>query len=77
MRGTNQNNPHCIALEGVVGQATTCKIYAQRSSTCREFTASWEDGKPNKICDKARAKYGLAPLPCPAELFKTSERYSQ
>ncbi|MEN9434838.1 MAG: hypothetical protein RLZZ422_2427 [Pseudomonadota bacterium] len=67
MRGTNCNQPHCIALEGVVGQATSCKIYEQRSSTCREFTASWEDGQPNKICDKARAKYGLAPLPCPTE----------
>ncbi|WP_020558382.1 YkgJ family cysteine cluster protein [Thiofilum flexile] len=69
MRGTNQNHPHCIALQGVVGQTTQCGIYEQRASTCREFTASWEDGKPNESCDKARTKYGLPPLPCPADFL--------
>lgn len=62
MLGTNQAKPHCIALEGVVGECVSCTIYSLRSSTCQEFTASWEHGEHNPTCDRARAKYGLAPL---------------
>ncbi len=62
MLGTNQAKPRCIALQGVVGECVSCAIYPLRSSTCREFTASWEHGEHNPICDRARAKYGLAPL---------------
>jgi Fe-S-cluster containining protein len=67
MLDTNQANPHCIALQGEVGKPVHCNIYPQRSSTCREFTASWENGEHNEICDRARARYGLLPLP--ASLF--------
>ncbi|SEB00476.1 hypothetical protein SAMN05660964_03113 [Thiothrix caldifontis] len=63
MLGTDQAQPHCIALQGTVGQPVSCTIYALRSSTCREFTASWEHGEHNPVCDRARAKYGLPPLP--------------
>lgn len=64
MRGTDQPHllPHCMALEGEVGKAVGCTIYHLRSSTCREFTASWENGEHNPVCDRARARYGLPPL---------------
>lgn len=56
MRGTNQPQPHCAALVGTVGQACSCAIYTQRSSTCKEVEAGDEH------CNKARAKYGLSAL---------------
>ncbi len=62
MRGTDARDPHCIALEGVVGQAVHCRIYAARPSPCRELQASYEDGTHSAQCDRARARYGLAPL---------------
>lgn len=60
MAGTNNRAPRCIALVGEVGGRVSCGIYAQRSSTCREFAA---DGSADSACTRARAKYGLAPLP--------------
>ena len=60
MAGTNSKTPRCIALAGEVGGRVSCGIYAQRSSTCREFAA---DGSADSACTRARAKYGLAPLP--------------
>jgi Fe-S-cluster containining protein len=39
-----------------------CSIYEKRSSTCREFEASWADGEANPDCDAARAAFGLAAL---------------
>ncbi len=62
MRGTWAKQPHCIALQGVVGEHVSCTIYAQRPSPCRELRLSWEDGAPNPQCDNARIAYGLAPL---------------
>lgn len=62
MRGTNQPKPRCIALEGEVGGETTCTIHPRRSSTCRDFEASWEQGQHNPRCDDARARYALSPL---------------
>ena len=62
MRGTTGKPVRCIALQGEVGCGTRCSMYEQRSSTCREFTASWEDGQHNPHCDAARAAYGLPPL---------------
>ncbi|QTR54097.1 YkgJ family cysteine cluster protein [Thiothrix unzii] len=62
MLGTDQARPHCIALQGTVGEHVSCTIYPLRSSTCQEFTASWENGIHNPTCDRARANYGLAPL---------------
>ncbi len=66
MRGTESKTPRCIALSGEVGQTVSCVIYQERSSTCREFQASWENGQHEPTCDKARQKCGLAPLEPPA-----------
>ena len=62
MRGTNQPDPRCVALDGTIGTWTGCTIHAQRPTPCREFKASWEDGTQNTDCDRARARHGLAPL---------------
>lgn len=62
MVGTNQAKPRCTALDGVIGQQVLCRIHPQRSSTCRDFAASFEDGTHNPRCDSARSAYGLPPL---------------
>ena len=63
MRGTGKKRGnHCIALKGRIGKLAVCTIYENRPSVCRNFTASYIDGKPNKRCDEARAAYGLKPL---------------
>ncbi len=62
MKGTNQEEPYCIALVGQIGAAAHCGIYRQRSSTCRRFVPSYANGSPNEECDRARARFGLAPL---------------
>ena len=62
MKGTNSSTPRCIALEGEIGNCVTCVIYEQRSTICRDFLYSYENGVPNVRCDNARAAYGLAPL---------------
>lgn len=65
MRGTNGSNPRCIALIGQIGQSVGCSIYPLRASVCRDFKLSWENGVHNERCDKARAAWGLEPLPQP------------
>jgi Fe-S-cluster containining protein len=65
MIGTDQKPARCCSLEGEVGQATSCSIYEQRSSVCREFDSSWSQGVQNVDCDAARAAFGLAPLEAP------------
>ena len=62
MRGTDARSPHCVALDGVVGQRVSCRIYAARPSPCRDLHASFEDGTHSGQCDQARAKYSLPPL---------------
>jgi len=62
MRGTNAREPRCVALQGEPGGCTSCGIYAQRPSPCREFAMSGENGIYNEACDRARARYGLPPL---------------
>lgn len=62
MRGTWAAHPHCIALQGAVGQAVHCGIYAQRPSVCHDVLPSWETGAASPQCDKARMAHGLAPL---------------
>lgn len=52
----------CIALQGEVGQQVSCSIYQNRSSTCREFKASYEFGEKIESCDQARARFQLRPL---------------
>jgi Fe-S-cluster containining protein len=62
MLGTSQSNPRCTKLAGVIGEDVRCTMYEQRSSSCRDFDASWEHGEHNPRCDDARAKHGLPPL---------------
>jgi Fe-S-cluster containining protein len=65
MRGTESKPARCNALLGEVGQGVRCTLYEQRSSTCREFEASWANGEHNPHCDAARQAYGLPPLTPP------------
>jgi len=65
MKGTNQQSPRCIALNGQIGECVNCSIYENRSSVCREFLFAWENGLPNERCDKARLAWGLQPLEPP------------
>jgi uncharacterized protein len=67
MRGTDRSSPRCIALDGDIGRAVRCTIYERRASPCRDFRASWVDGRHNERCDRARAAHGLPPLPPPEE----------
>ena len=70
MKGTNNKNPRCVALQGVVGNQVSCLIYNFRPTACREFAISGQDNQPNDLCDTARKSWGLRPLP-PAVLGKT------
>ncbi|MDQ7987507.1 YkgJ family cysteine cluster protein [Pseudomonas sp. G34] len=67
MRGTEAKPARCNALLGDVGGGTRCTLYGQRSSTCREFEASWVNGEHNPHCDDARKAYGLPPLTPPLQ----------
>lgn len=62
MAGTNQKSPRCNALSGEIGKRVGCTIHALRSTVCREFPPSWENGIHNPDCDRARAAHGLLPL---------------
>lgn len=56
MRGTTCRPVRCVALQGEVGQAVACGIYAQRASPCREFTEG------DERCAQARHHHGLPPV---------------
>lgn len=56
MRGTGQRPARCVALQGLVGEAVACSIYAMRSSTCREFAVG------DERCRQARQQHGLPEL---------------
>ena len=62
LRGTDRRHPHCEQLEGTVGVAVRCRIYERRPSPCRGVQPAWDSGTPSEQCDRARARYGLAPL---------------
>lgn len=68
MRGTNQPQPRCIALEGTIGESARCTIYSDRPSVCREAGVQRAGGRwtvtPEELerCNKARAMHGLPPL---------------
>lgn len=62
MRGTTQDPVRCVGLLGEVGEVVRCSLYDVRSTTCRTFAASYEDGTHHEACDRARAAYGLEPL---------------
>ncbi|MDR6232692.1 YkgJ family cysteine cluster protein [Pseudomonas oryzihabitans] len=74
MQGTEQKPARCAALLGEVGCGTRCTIYENRSSTCREFMAAWENGEPNPHCDAARAAHGLPPLTPPLQPHLSPDR---
>ena len=56
MKGTNQQQPRCVALSGEIGQQVSCTMYEQRSSSCKEVEAG------DSQCAKARSAHGLIPL---------------
>ncbi len=62
MAGTQARPARCVALEGVVGRGTACRIYPDRPSPCRDLQPSWAEGAPNDQCDRARLAHGLPPL---------------
>lgn len=63
MKGTNdKHHPKCSGLAGRIGKDAKCSIYESRPTPCREFTASWANGKRNERCDEARKRHGLEPL---------------
>lgn len=74
MRGTEVRPVRCVGLLGDVGCGVRCTMYEQRSSTCREFEASWVDGQHNPNCDSARAAYSLPPLTPPVLPTLSPER---
>lgn len=62
MNGTLSSiSTRCVALQGTVGKfGTICSIYSKRSSSCRLFLPSLEDGRTrNAFCDKSREKHQL------------------
>lgn len=62
MKGTTTSTPRCVALVGAIGVTTRCSIHPVRSSVCRTFNPSWQDGIHNPDCDRARAAHKLPPL---------------
>lgn len=69
MKGTNQKNPRCVNLDGVLGESVGCSLYEKRSTACRDFAYSWENGVHNQRCDDARAAHGIMPLPAPSTII--------
>lgn len=62
MLSTEADGLRCIALAGIIGKKVSCSIYENRSSVCRDFPPSWENGERNERCDAARAVFQLKPL---------------
>jgi Fe-S-cluster containining protein len=60
--GMSGAKPRCIALEGEIGVRVSCSIYPLRSSVCRAFPYSGQDGRANERCEQARTRWGLPPL---------------
>lgn len=56
MNGTERRPVRCVALEGRCGEQVACGIYAQRSSTCRDFEMGTDR------CNDARRAHGLPAL---------------
>lgn len=64
MRGAEiKHRPCCHALQGKIGHKAVCTVYQDRPSPCRDFVASYADGKTRQPrCDQARQAHGLSPL---------------
>jgi Fe-S-cluster containining protein len=58
MKGTDQLDPRCVCLTGVVGSRVSCSMYLNRPTPCREFLIHGEDGE-NQRCNQARLHHGL------------------
>lgn len=63
MRGTDHARPRCAALQGTVGQQARCGIHEWRPSPCRDFGLRAPFGIGDEACARARARFGLPPLP--------------
>jgi Fe-S-cluster containining protein len=80
----------CIALCGTIGERAHCGIYTARPSPCRDLPASYspihspettppsgtpvQHQGPEDKCDRARQKFGLAPLTLADWLQATPDR---
>jgi Fe-S-cluster containining protein len=62
MKGTYDSSPRCAALRGEIGCSVSCSIYNTRPAPCRIFRVSWEDGRENEKCARAREFWGMKPL---------------
>ena len=62
MHGSGSKGSRCVALEGRIGHDVSCRIYHCRPLECRRFTASWESGRDNDLCNRARCAHGLTPF---------------
>ncbi len=62
MRGTENGEARCVALQGDIGGHIACGIYERRPSPCRDLTPAWENGEPSPQCDRARLRHGLPAL---------------
>jgi len=77
MKGSNQKNPRCIALEGEVGNFVCCSIYEQRSSACRDFGVDFVNGQvvanmeDYERCTHARTQWKLTAIQ--VDVFRTPE----
>ena len=62
MRGTDAGPPRCVALEGDIGVAVRCTIYADRPGPCRDFAPYAALGIGEEGCARARRRHGIQPL---------------
>ncbi len=62
MRGTDTAAPRCVALQGEIGVAVQCGIYARRPPPCRDFAPYAPLGIGDAGCERARRRHGMAPL---------------
>ena len=62
MRGTDRQPPRCVALQGRIGDAVSCLIYATRPGPCREFAPLASLGRGDEACDEARRRHSLPAL---------------
>ena len=62
MKGTEKGASPCAALTHAPSTGYRCSIYAQRSSTCREFNTHLSSGQVNPDCQRLRSERGLKEL---------------
>lgn len=71
MKGTNQSQPRCIALQGTVGEQVSCGMYEARSSSCREVQIA------DAQCNKARIAHQMIPLVQVPEYLPTHDDFDR